>query len=250
MSKTSRATALLVAIAWVLFLPSAFAQEPGPAIDPEARKVLKQMGTHIQSLKAFEISSDSTSEYRLDNGMLVERATRTTLVVQRPDRFRGTSVGDDRHQYLYLDGGVLTLYTHKGRYYAQADVPKSVSAGLEYALDEFGIEAPLLDLLFDDASERFVDGVETASYLGKTQVRGVECHQVALRDPAVDVQIWVATGKKPVMRKVVIADRWVTGSPKFTSIMDWNDSPKIEKKTFVFEPPEGSMEIQFTRTGR
>ena len=101
-----------------------------------------------------------------------------------------------------------------------------------------------MDLLFDDATERFVDGVEAALYLGKTQVRGVECHQLALRDPDLDVQIWVTTGKKPVMRKIVLADRWVTGAPKFSSIMDWDVSPSIKKKAFVFEPPEGSERVE------
>jgi hypothetical protein len=250
MSTMTRVAAGLLAIAFVLVLPPAFAQESEPAIDPKAREILKAMGSSIASLKSFEIRSDSTSDVRLDNGMLVERATRTTLLVQRPDRFRGTIVGDDQHHYLYLQDGELTLYTHERGYYAQADVPKDLGKAMEYALDEFGLEAPLVDLLFEDASERFVEGVESAIYLGESQVRGVDCHQIALRDPELDVQVWVTKGDKPLMKKVVIAYRWVTGSPKFSSVLDWDVAPKVDDKAFTFKPPSGSMKIEFTRTSQ
>jgi hypothetical protein len=250
MSKMSLLAAGLIVIASVLILPPASAQEPALAIDPEARETLQRMGSHLQSLKRFEVSGESTSEYRLDNGMLVERATRTKLLVERPDRFRASMIGDDRHQYLYLNRGELTLYTHDGGYYARAEVPKDLGEAMQFALEEFGIEAPLMDLLYEDPATRFVDGVESARYLGKSRVRGVECHQLALRDPGVDVQIWITTGEKPVMRKIVIADRWLTGSPSFSAILDWELAPSIDAKDFVFEPPEGSMEIQFTPAGR
>ena len=42
-------------------------------------------------------------------------------------------------------------------------------------------------------------GVHTALYLGLSRIRGVECHQLALRHPEFDVQVWVSTGAVPVV---------------------------------------------------
>jgi len=51
------------------------------------------------------------------------------------------------------------------------------------------------------------------------------------------------------MKKIVIAYRWVTGSPEFSTILDWDLSPRADDDVFVFRPPKDSMKIEFQQTG-
>ncbi len=248
-----RTAVCLAAIATALILPSASAEESTPAIDPKAREVLMQMGAYIQGLSSFEISGESASDARLGEGLIVQQHNAVTLVVKRPDRIRADIDGDYRRQDLYLYKGVLTLFTHAGTggyFYAQAEVPGSLGAAMEYALDEFDLEAPLADLLFEDVSKRFVDDVDSALYLGKSRIRGVECHHVVVRDPELDVQVWVATGEKPLMKKIVITNRWEAGSPRFSGILDWKVPASADDELFIFKPPSDSMKIEFTRVSQ
>ena len=42
----------------------------------------------------------------------------------------------------------------------------------------------------------------------------------------------------------MITTKWMTGAPQFgITLTDWNLSPQIDDKTFVFEAPAGSRRI-------
>ena len=146
-----------------------------------------------------------------------------------------------------VDDRLLTVFSPESRYYAQTEAPASVGDALDFALEELEIDAPMSDFFKGNVAEGMMTGVHTALYLGLSRIRGVECHQLALRHSEFDVQIWVSTGSNPLPQKVVIASIFEGGSPRFSSLLDWNVSPTFTGETFDFTAPEGSIKIDFLR---
>jgi hypothetical protein len=61
---------------------------------------------------------------------------------------------------------------------------------------------------------------------------------------AVDWQVWIEDGPKPVPRKIVFTYGDEVGSPEFTAIFsDWDFVNKLPDFLFAFEPPAGASKI-------
>ena len=132
------------------------------------------------------------------------------------------------------------------RCYAQASIPDEIETAAEFALEELGVEAPLLDMIYKDASTHLLSSDETILYLtDKARVGGTDCHHLAIRGAEVDVQLWVEEGDRPVARKIMIVSKWEGGSPRFTAHLDWDTNPKFESDLFEFKAPKDAMKIEF-----
>ena len=119
---------------------------------------------------------------------------------------------------------------------------------MEFALDELGVEAPLLDMIYKDASTHLLTSGETILYLtDKARVGNADCHHLAIRGAEIDVQLWVEEGDRPVTRKLMITSKWEGGSPRFVANLDWDTSPKFKPGFFEFKAPEDAIKIEFIR---
>ena len=232
----------------VLVVPGAFAQDSVSTIDPKIVEVLGAMEAYMAGFDEVDLRASNSADVRLDAGLLAGQATDLHVRARRhPSAFRSTAVGDTQNVEIYITGGVLTVFSPLSGYFAQAETPESVNAALRFALDELGIDGPLADFFQPNVADAMLTDVHTGLYLGLSRIRGVECHQFALRHPEADVQIWVSTGDKPLPQKVVITSIWESGSPRFTSFLEWNASPTFAADTFEFTAPPGAMKIDFLR---
>jgi hypothetical protein len=192
------------------------ASEQNDERDEQAVSALKAMSTYLAGLKSFTVS-----------GLALED--------------EGESTRD-----LYIHEGSLTLYDSAKGYYATTSVPAGLDAGMDYALEELGIDAPLMDLVYMDPSTRLAGTTDPVLYLtGKSRVDGVDCHQLAIRVEDADVQLWVQEGNTPLPRRIMITAKWEAGSPRFNAHMNWNTQPDIAQGEFEFDPPEDAVQIQF-----
>ena len=240
---------VLVSIAAVVFaVPGALAHDSASNTDPRVVEVLEEMEAYMAGFDQVELKALNSADVRLDAGLMAGQATELHARARRhPSSFRATAVGDVQNVELYISGGLLTVFSPEIDYYAQTEAPESVGAALRFALEELDIDAPLTDFFRPDIADAMLTDVHTGLYLGLSWIRGVECHQLALRHPEADVQIWVSTGDKPLPQKVVITSIWESGSPRFTSLLDWNVSPAFAPETFDFTAPPDSMKIDFLR---
>ena len=63
---------------------------------------------------------------------------------------------------------------------------------------------------------------------------------------AIDLQIWVENGEKPLPRKLIITEKWVTGAPQFTALLsDWDLSPQFKEDLFTFVAPDQAEKLEF-----
>jgi hypothetical protein len=167
------------------------------------------------------------------------------VVVKRPDRLRADADGDDGVRSFYYDGKSFTLFTKPDNYYATTEAPPTILDALEMLLQRYGVELPLLDVVYAAVGGNLGESVLEAGDIGPSRVAGVDCEHLAFRGSKVDWQVWIERGDKPVPRKLVVTTRAEGAAPQFIAMMNWDVAPTIDDASFAFTPPEGAMRIAF-----
>ena len=224
------------------------AQADGVRQDAKAIEVLKQMAAFKSSLNEVVINGVTFTDARLPGGLMVSNADEVSVSIQRPGSMLITSADGEATKGFYFHDGLFTFFNSATRLYGQAEIPKEIEAAMEFALEELGIEAPLLDMIYKDASTHLLTSGETIMYLtDKARVGNADCHHLAIRGDDIDVQLWVEEGDRPVTRRLMITSKWEGGSPRFVANLDWDTSPEFKSGFFEFKAPEGAEKIEFIR---
>jgi hypothetical protein len=129
---------------------------------------------------------------------------------------------------------------------ATEPAPGTIEEMLDYARESLGLIIPAADLVYRNAYPLLMQGVTSATVVGKAVINGVSCDHLAFSRPDVDFQIWVAEGDQPLPCKYVVTD---TSTPALVSIStvmnDWNIAPDVTGDSFSFVLPEDVTEIIF-----
>ena len=222
----------------------AYAEE----LDP--RMLIKRMGDEVAGLQSFVINGDAYSDARLDAGLIIEHAAQATLRVQKPGAVRITNKTAEDVKELFFTSGVLTVYTRSRNFYGQIEIPEGAKAALDYAVNEMGIDLPMLDFVSGNVAERMLANATGVLHLGKSLIRGIDYEHVVIRTPEIDIQLWIAAEGRPLPGKMSLSAKWDGGSPRTVVFMDWNTAPDFPNRALQFEPPEGAIKISFeSQTG-
>ena len=214
--------------------------------DQKALDVLNRSAAFANSLDKAIIKGETYSDAGLGAGLVVSNSNEVTIKFDRPDsmyleRFDGVNTSK-----VFIHKGKLTLYGTENNFYAKADVPTDVKEAMQFALDNLSLELPMAEFFFADSTLDLIKQQDEILYLtDKSRIRGVDCHQIAVRGEIVDLQLWIAEGDKPAPRQVQMTMKWEGGSPRNTAFMEWTEVDKLDPKTFEFTPPEGALEIPF-----
>lgn len=222
-----------------------FSVSVAAAQQPDPKALLKRMSDEISALQAYSISGDGYTDARLEAGLIVEHATQATMWVQKPDKVRITNRTSEDVKELFFADNLLTVYTQSNNLYARTEVPDGTGAALTYAVDELGIDVPMMDFVSGNVAERLLANSTEVMHLGLSLIRGKEFEHVVIRTSEVDVQLWIAAKGKPLPGKMSLSAKWDGGAPRTVVFMDWNTAPEIPKGSLSFVPPEGAMQIYF-----
>ncbi len=215
------------------------------AQDSNATDILKGMSEEIAGLDEFIITGDGYVDARLHAGQLIEHSMDVTMRMHRPDALRITSRDAETTREIYFGDGVLTVYNQTRNFYAQHDLPADVDAAARFAVNELGIDAPMLDFVSRDVASHLVNDAESVEYFGLSLFRDAKYHHIAIRLPDVDLQVWVAAEGPPLPGKMTISSKWEGGSPRSVFFFKWNTDPDFGRKSFSFDPPADSTRIEF-----
>jgi hypothetical protein len=216
------------------------------AEDIDAKELLGRMSAEIARLNRFTVHGDAYADARLDAGLIIEHASQVTLHLRRdPGSVRITNRSSEDTREIYFDDGMLNVYSNSHNFYAQTEIPKGVESMLDFAVNNVGIEAPMLDFVSADIAGDLVNDRDDVRYLGTSLIRDEIFHHIGIRSSDVDVQLWVASTGRPLPGKLVISSKWEGGSPRFVGFFKWDTDPAFERGLFKFEPPENAVEIEF-----
>ena len=236
---------LMGLLALALAAPTACAQSaPANPVDPSAVQALKDMGTHLQTLKRFRATTELSGERVLADGQKVQHSASAQLDVARPNRLRATMRSPRSLRVLYFDGSNVTLYTPALKVYSTVEVNDTLAGLVERLESRFGIEVPLSDLFVWGTPAAPLDKIESAMSAGQDFIGDDLCDHYLFRQGNVDWQICISTGPKPLPRKLVITNRADEARPQSVSEIAWNLNPGFNDAMFRFVPPQGATQAQ------
>ena len=228
-------------LAVLLLLVSTPVVAAAEEVDP--RDLVARMSETIAGLDSFRIDGDSYADARLPEGLIVEQAAEVTARVRRPGAIRLTKRSAVDTVEIFFSDTHFTVFTESNGFYGQTELEPGIESAVEYAIDELGIDAPALDFLVTDVAENLLANAEEIDYLGTALIRGRAHDHVVIRQPEIDVQLWIASEGPPLPGKMSISSKWEGGAPRFVIFMNWDSDPDNPEDELDFEPPEGATQI-------
>jgi hypothetical protein len=215
-----------------------------PAIEAGANELLKRMGDFLGQAQSFSVNAEIWQDVTLSSGQRVQAGRTVVLQVRRPDRFHAEVRSPRRDRGLFYDGKSITLVNRAQNFYGSIPAPATLDEALDMASDRFGFTMPLEDLVVSDPYRDVIQKAVSGYDIGPATVLGVPCEHLVFSFGAVDWQVWIEDGPKPVPRKIVFTYGDEVGSPEFTAIFsDWDFVNKLPDFLFAFEPPAGASKI-------
>ncbi len=223
-----------------------------PAIQPEAIDALKKMGAFLRDQKNFSVTTETETDYVLDNGQKVRMASHGTLRVERPTHLRASIESDRKEREFFYDGKTFTMFSPKVGYFTQIDAPPTIRELADQLEVQYGLQLPLVDLFrwgADGPDGADFSDITSATVIGESTVDGVKTNQYAFRQKGLDWQIWIEQGDKPVPRKLVLTTTDDKSRPERSVAMTWKLGESHDDSLFTFQPPKGATQIGIAELG-
>lgn len=214
------------------------------AIDAEVDRLIRKSCNTLAEANALTFTADITLEEISESGERTAMKGTVDTAIRRPDGVQTVYRGDGSDRSVWYDGEQVTVMTPGSGYYATEKAPGSMDEALDFVNSRLGFSLPLEDFYYSDPASGLLAGVTEGSYIGREAVGGVPCHRLALVQEDIDWEIWIEDSDLPVPRKLSITYKNLPGKPRYSAIIsDWDFSPDLSRRFFIFEPPLGAERI-------
>jgi len=224
-------------------VPAATASPAANAVDPASIQALKDMGTHLQTLKRFQVSTEVTGERVLADGQKLQHSASADMDVANPKKLRARMTSSRTEREIFYDGIKATLYTPAQKYYSTVDYSGTLGELVEQLEARYGVQIPMADLFLWGTPKAPLDKIQSAMNAGQDFIGKKVCDHYAFRQDKIDWQIWIAVGDKPLPCKLVITNRADEARPQSVSYYTWNLQPAFKDGVFRFTPPKGATAV-------
>ena len=268
MIQTIRRRAAVLALAWLLVAPAAWAEDPaaGEAASEEAAKeaadkaaieatiqantdevkgLLKQSADFLAAQPRFGFRAHVGYDVVQLNGQKLEFGATRKTTVRRPDRLRiDVTQRDGDQMALFFNGEQIAIDLPEEKAYVAVKKPGTLDAALGYLVDDLDTPAPLHEFVSSNFFTDVEDKILSGFYVEEAAVGKRRCHHLAFRTAEIDVQIWIEDGERPLPCRLVISHKREEGGPQFwAQFHDWDLSPKTPDSLFEYTPPEGAERL-------
>jgi hypothetical protein len=235
-------------LAWPAGAAPPVAQATGgaaaPDVGPSAHQILQEMSDYLATAEEMTFEADVSYD-ELTNDQMLQFGGVVRAALRRPDGLRVSFDGDARQLEIVFDGRAFTVHDPARNLYAVAERPGSIDDALDTLSERYGFSVPLADLLYSNPYETLVSSVDTGHVVGRRSIDGAPCHHLAFTQEAIDWQIWVEAGGRPVPRQLVITYKEEPGAPQYVArLSGWSFQPRLSKRLFEFDPPAGADAIE------
>lgn len=236
-----------ISIVLLLLLGLGCAREDGgPTVDREADRLLHAMSDLLAETPRFSFAASEVRDVVGVDGNMTRLELDHRTYLERPDRIRReVTLGGDSALLIY-HAGALAVHTTRDSFYAAAEIPRTIDDGMDYLFERLDVRAPLADLLYTSPYDSYVDSLTAGQYVGEETIEGAACHHLAFQHPAIDFDIWVEDGDRPLPCKLILSYKLDEGAPKSVlTFRDWDLAPTFAPDLFAYQPPPGYVRIPF-----
>ena len=220
---------------------------PTPIIEPRALDLLKRMSATLGAAKAFTYRSRSTVEVPAKTGQFITLFATSEVALERPNKLRYQVTGEIPNFDFYYNGTNVTAFASKTQVYSVATAPDTIDAMLKSVMEKGGIYFPSADVMYSNPYAVLTKDLTSAFVVGATTVDGVPCEHLAFMGPGVNWEIWIATSKSALPRRLMVTYTQVPNFPRFlVEFANWNLKPKLAANRFTFKKPANATQIEFS----
>ena len=213
--------------------------------DRQALDILQNMARTLAEAKQFSVTLRSSYDAPQENGQMIEFGALREIQIKRPDNLRvdlEQSDGDQR--ILVFDGKQILVHNITENVYAEAEKVGSVDDAIKYLVGVLKTPLPLARMFLTSFSAKLEQLVEEIDYVELNMLTDVPTDHLAVRTRDVDFQIWIAQGKEPLPRRIVITYKNFRGDPQFRAdFSNWDLAAKGVKGPFNFTPPKNAEQV-------
>jgi hypothetical protein len=215
------------------------------AIDPKAMAVVAAMAEHLAKAPRFGVTINASYDVVQDNGQKIQFGERRTLLLDRPDNLRTDVLDSDGgHREVVFDGKAISMLNVDHKVYGRVEKAGSVDDAVRYVIQDLGIRLPLALMLVTTLPDELQGRVRTLAYVERDVLTPTPTDHLAGRTDAVDFEIWITTGGKPVPQRVTITYREFEGAPQYRAdFSNWNMDPDVSAAKLAFRAPKGAEQI-------
>jgi hypothetical protein len=161
-------------------------------LEPKAIEILKAASARLGGARTLSFTAVIADEAPSRLGPPLLYASRSDVVLQRPDRLRVVTTGAGPRSDLLINGTELSAFAPTEGLLAQAKVPPTIDGALEAAHRLAHIYFPFTDIVVADPYGDLAPDLRLAFYIGRTQaVGGVETDMIAYATDEVFIQAWI-----------------------------------------------------------
>ena len=205
------------------------------------------MADFISKAPAFSVTILSGYDAIQSDDERIEFGAKRRMLFERPDRLRvDVELSDGDKRLVLFNGKEIIVYNDDDNVYAQVEKAGTVDDILVYLVKDLQMTVPLARMFHTNFPEYQKKQFTSIRYVEEDYLFDVPTDHLAARSAEVDVQIWIAQGKQPLPRRVIITYKNAPGEPQFRAYLsDWDLSPKIADDSFTFKSPAGAEQIPF-----
>jgi len=207
-----------------------------------ANKILDRAYRYVGGLDKFAFDAVTVNDDLIADKMLVEVKHRIVVKVDRPVDMIIDITGDTQNRRIFLHQGNFTMYDKENNYYAVLKTPKTIDDTLDYIFDRYDIKTPLANLLYSDVAERLKPQAK-GYYFGISNVGKTLCDYIGFSNSKEELQLWIARGTNPVIRKFIIIDKTGKRELRSTTVLRWYKNSGSQSEQYVFKASANAVKI-------
>lgn len=234
-----------------------------PEVEAKADAVLNQLDAFYRGLKGLKLELD-VQLHMQSEGMKQEIASSWSVAVQRPNKLAILHKSGQNQFTFVCDGDKIYVFIPAIKQYLEKPAPLN----LDQLLTASSEPAMLLQqgvpffasLIAPDPRSRLLEDVARVTYAGTEMWQGAECHKLHGEQKQFDWELWIETGKQPLVRKVIMdmgksARNMAEHMPQMKDAqwqieIQFNQieaNPLLTDEAFQFAPPANARKVDSFR---
>ena len=221
-------------------------EETDRVSEDRAIDLLESAFDHIAAQDKLSFELDITYDTVLVTGEKIQYSAYQFITARRPDRLFIDYVGDLKVSQTFYDGETFTQIDPDAGLYVTEEALSTIDELVLDLEERRGVAIPLSTFVLSDPIERLSNSINSSTYLGTSYVNRVPSHHLLFITDEKDFQVWVSEEDTPLVQKLVITYKGLSGQPQYTAVLsNWNFDPDADDELFTFNPAEADRQVDF-----